>query len=217
MEKLYRETKGSLMQINDLLGKLDRAFDVGEIDAIKLEVNKKLNETINAFDQLDLYVVKEPATKRYDAKIKVDQLKYDLNHFRAAFNTISNKKDQKRLEEKRREELLRTTFNVNKSNDSVLNLEYDQNELRHHNRLAKSNDEVDRMIQHGENVLENLKGQSSMLKEVKRKMLNVTNTLGLSNTLIRMIDRRNISDRYILFGGMIITCIVMFLTIKYLI
>lgn len=73
------------------------------------------------------------------------------------------------------------------------------------------------MIEHGENLLENLKNQTSMLKDVKRKILSVTNTLGLSNTLIRMIDRRNVSDRYILFGGMIITCIVMFLTIKYLI
>ncbi len=73
------------------------------------------------------------------------------------------------------------------------------------------------MIEHGENLLENLKNQTSMLKDVKRKILSVANTLGLSNTLIRMIDRRNISDRYILFGGMIITCIVMFLTIKYLI
>ncbi len=73
------------------------------------------------------------------------------------------------------------------------------------------------MIGHGEILLENLKNQTSMLKDVKRKILSVTNTLGLSNTLIRMIDRRNVSDKYILFGGMIITCIVMFLTIKYLI
>jgi Golgi SNAP receptor complex protein 2 len=92
MEKLYRETKTMLMQINDLLGKLDRAFDFGEIDAIKIEVGKKLTEATNAFDQLDLYVVKEPATKRYDAKMRVDQLKYDLTHFRAAFNTIVNRK-----------------------------------------------------------------------------------------------------------------------------
>ena len=92
MEKLYRETKTNLMQINDLLGKLDRAFDYGEIDAIKSEISSKLVATTNSFDQLDLYVVKEPATKRYDAKMRVDQLKYDLTHFKAAFNTIVNKK-----------------------------------------------------------------------------------------------------------------------------
>ena len=73
------------------------------------------------------------------------------------------------------------------------------------------------MIDHGENVLNNLKEQSNMLKTVKGKILNITNSLGLSNTLIRMIERRSTSDKYILYGGMIITCIIMFLTIKYLI
>jgi hypothetical protein len=32
-----------------------------------------------------------------------------------------------------------------------------------------------------------------------------------------MIERRNTSDKYILIAGMVITCIIMFLTVKYLI
>ena len=73
------------------------------------------------------------------------------------------------------------------------------------------------MIDHGEHALDDIKKQSTMLKTVKSKMLNITNSLGLSNTLIRMIERRNTSDKYILYGGMIITCIIMFLAVKYLI
>jgi Golgi SNAP receptor complex protein 2 len=92
MEKAYRETKTNLLQINDLLSKLDRAFDYGEIDATKLEISKKLSEITGSFDQLDLYVVKEPVTKRYDAKMRVDQLKYDFTHYRTAFNTIVQRK-----------------------------------------------------------------------------------------------------------------------------
>ena len=72
------------------------------------------------------------------------------------------------------------------------------------------------MIDHGENSLNNLKEQTSMLKTIKGKMLNITNSLGLSNTLIRMIERRNTSDKYVLYGGMVITCIIIFLTVKYL-
>jgi len=44
---------------------------------------------------------------------------------------------------------------------------------------------MDRLIAQGENSLHNMREQNSMLKEVKRKMLNVANTLGLSGTLIR--------------------------------
>lgn len=76
---------------------------------------------------------------------------------------------------------------------------------------------MDRMIDHGENILEGLKFQSSTLKEIKRKILSATNTLGLSSTLIKMIDRRSTSDKYVLYAGMIITCIIMFLAVRYLI
>ena len=84
-------------------------------------------------------------------------------------------------------------------------------------QYATTNIEMDRMIEHGENVLGSIKGQSEMLKGVKSKMLNVGNALGLSRTLIKMIDRRSVSDRYLLVIGMIVTCIIMFLTVKFLI
>ena len=42
---------------------------------------------------------------------------------------------------------------------------------------------MDRMIFQGETALGNLKEQNSMLKEVKRKILSVANTLGLSGNL----------------------------------
>ena len=72
------------------------------------------------------------------------------------------------------------------------------------------------MIAHGEGTLSSLKEQNSALKFIKTKMLNVTNSLGLSNTLIRMIERRNQSDKFILYGGMVFTLFIMFLTVKYI-
>jgi Golgi SNAP receptor complex protein 2 len=72
------------------------------------------------------------------------------------------------------------------------------------------------MILHAENVLNDIKEQSSLLKDVKRKILNVTNSLGLSNTLIRLIEKRNTSDKYVLYAGMFITCVIMFLVWKFL-
>lgn len=74
---------------------------------------------------------------------------------------------------------------------------------------------MDRMIDHGENVLKHVQTQNDFLKDFKRKILNVTNSLGLSNSLLGMIERRNTSDKYVLFGGMLITCIIMFLAVKY--
>ena len=92
MDKLYRETKTGLMEISDLLEKFENALAQEASEAIKLNIVSKLNGIHTACDQLDIYVTKEPASRKYDAKIKVDQLKYDLQHFRAAFNSIQYKK-----------------------------------------------------------------------------------------------------------------------------
>ena len=51
----------------------------------------------------------------------------------------------------------------------------------------------------------------------QRKILDVTNTLGLSNTVMRLIEKRQFQDKFILFGGMIVTCIIMYLVWVYLV
>lgn len=47
-------------------------------------------------------------------------------------------------------------------------------------------------------------------------MLDVANMLGLSNTVMRLIEKRATQDKFIMMGGMLITCVVMFLVVKYL-
>lgn len=49
-----------------------------------------------------------------------------------------------------------------------------------------------------------------------KKMLDVANMLGLSNTVMRLIERRATQDKFIMIGGMLLTCIFMFLVIRYL-
>ena len=62
---------------------------------------------------------------------------------------------------------------------------------------------------------ENLREQRHMIKGVKRKIIDVANTLNLSTTVMRLIDRKTEGDKWILYGGMTITCIVMFLIISF--
>lgn len=63
---------------------------------------------------------------------------------------------------------------------------------------------------------ENLRHQGLSMKGVRKKMLNFAQTLGVSNTVMRLIERRTTQDKYILFGGMIVTLIIMFLLYKLL-
>ena len=87
--------------------------------------------------------------------------------------------------------------------------------LAHHSRLHDSHREIDNIIDTGSNVFDNLRQQRMTLKGAHKKVLDLANTLGLSNTVMRMIEKRTYQDKYILFGGMIVTGVIMFLIWKY--
>ena len=92
MDKLYIETKGSLMQLNDLLIKFDQSITTDDGQTFKAEINERLGHIGKNCDQLDIFVTKEPAARRFDSKLKVDQLKYDFQHYKAAFGSMQYKK-----------------------------------------------------------------------------------------------------------------------------
>jgi len=75
--------------------------------------------------------------------------------------------------------------------------------------------DIDDIISHGSSIMDSLRNQRGTLKGVKTRMLNMANTLGLSNTVMRLIERRTTEDKLILFGGMIITSVIMFILWRY--
>ena len=118
------------------------------------------------------------------------------------------------LDERRREKLLSMKFRTNsQSNDTKIALEY---ALEHHNSLQNADQNLGQMLYTGSATLDQLKNQRGSLKGVRKRMLDIGNTLGLSSTVMRMIDKRGTQDKWIVYGEMILTCIVMFLSVKYL-
>mmetsp|Transcript_22786 Transcript_22786/g.45820 ORF Transcript_22786/g.45820 Transcript_22786/m.45820 type:complete len:180 (+) Transcript_22786:312-851(+) len=82
---------------------------------------------------------------------------------------------------------------------------------RNNESLNNSHREADRILETGRAALENLRTQGSLLKSAHRKVLDVANTLGLSNSLIKMIERRENVDKIIVFAGMFISLVILFL------
>jgi hypothetical protein len=68
--------------------------------------------------------------------------------------------------------------------------------------LQSSSGMVDELAAFGEGVLASLREQRGMLKGAHRRVLDVGATLGLSSTLMRVIERRTAGDRIIVYGGM---------------
>ena len=58
--------------------------------------------------------------------------------------------------------------------------------------------------------------QRSSLKGVQRKVLDMAQTLGLSNNVLRMIERRQFWDKVILYGGMLTTLALIWFVFRYM-
>lgn len=81
--------------------------------------------------------------------------------------------------------------------------------------FQNANRGVEDLLQSGAGILENLRNQHMTVKGAHRRLYDIANTLGLSNTTMRLIERRAYQDQFILFGGMVFTLIVIGLIVFY--
>ena len=61
------------------------------------------------------------------------------------------------------------------------------------------------------NITDELWHQKALLSQTRNKLLNMTNLVGFSNSLIRVITQRSTVDQWILIGGMCLTLFIIFL------
>jgi len=200
-----------LEQINSLFVQLER--HVGHQDEIQIEetINKKIEELNQTFDRLEVYVMKEPPNRRQATRLKLNQLKYDSSHLTASLRSFQKKRYLRDKERSDREELLNRRFTTN-SEDTSINIDYS---LQHQRSLHNANRGVDDLLNQGYATLGNLRDQREVLKKTRTRMLNFLNTLGLSNTVMQLIERRAYQDKFVLFGGMIVTVCIIFFVYMY--
>jgi len=75
---------------------------------------------------------------------------------------------------------------------------------------------MDDLLSAGSNIIESMRDQRSVLKGARKKILDIAGTLGLSNTTMRMIEKRAAQDKVLLIAGMLITLLIVVLTVKFI-
>jgi len=69
--------------------------------------------------------------------------------------------------------------------------------------LSHSSQLIDEYTALAGHVLGSIKSQRTTLKSAHKKVLDVATSLGLSSTLMRMIERRTTADKILVYGGMV--------------
>lgn len=88
--------------------------------------------------------------------------------------------------------------------------------LQFNESLQSAHRGMDELIGSGTSILAGLRDQRVTLKGTHKKILDVANMLGLSNTVMRLIEKRAFQDKFLMLGGMALTCLIMFLVVQYL-
>ncbi|XP_034567436.1 Golgi SNAP receptor complex member 2 isoform X1 [Notolabrus celidotus] len=211
METLYHQTNKQIQEVQSRMGGLERT-DRESVHLLENELQARIDQIFNHLERLEILASKEPPNRRQNAKLRVDQLKYDVQHLRTALQTFQHRRYAREAQEREREELMSRNFTTNDADTSI----HIDDTIHLNSNLQTAHRGIDEILDTGSGILNGLRDQRSTLKGTHKKMLDVANMLGLSNTVMRLIERRATQDKLIMIGGMLLTCVFMFLVIRYL-
>ncbi|KAL4660530.1 Golgi SNAP receptor complex member 2 [Arapaima gigas] len=211
METLYHQTNKQIHDVQSSMGRLEMT-DRDSVHLLENELQARIDSIFSHLERLEILASKEPPNRRQNAKLRVDQLKYDVQHLQSGLQNFQHRRYAREAQEREREELMARTFTTNDADTSI---PIDET-LQFNSSLHNAHRGIDDLLGSGSSILDGLRDQRSTLKGTHKKMLDVANMLGLSNTVMRLIEKRAFQDKFIMIGGMLVTCIVMFLVVKYL-
>ncbi|KAM5135458.1 Golgi SNAP receptor complex member 2 isoform 1-T1 [Mantella aurantiaca] len=211
MEALYHQSNKHIHEVQSHMGRLETC-DKQSVHLVENEIQARIDQIFSNLERLEILCSKEPPSKRQNAKLRVDQLKYDVQHLQTALRNFQHRRYAREQQEKEREELLTRSYTTN---DSETSIHIDET-LQFNSSVRNAHQGMDDLLGSGTNILEGLRDQRKTLKGAQKKILDVANMLGLSNTVMRLIEKRAFQDKVIMIGGMLLTCVVMILVIKYL-
>lgn len=91
MEALYHQTNKMCHEVQGDLSRLERT-PPSEVHIVENEVQARIDHIISNCERLEILVNKEPPTRRANAKLRVDQLKYDCQHLQSALRNMQHKR-----------------------------------------------------------------------------------------------------------------------------
>jgi len=174
------------------------------------ELFLSLDELMRQLDLLENLTHKETPSQREIWKRKILELREDAQSIRRQGEHYDRMVSAGIRQRKEREELLarrrknRDTATGGGEEDEMQQLS------READSLASSRNMMNDLLASGQANLSSLVGQRQRMRWVNRKMLDIGNKIGLSNSTMRMIERRDATDAYLVFGGMFVTMLVIY-------
>lgn len=204
LSELLPEEKRKLHELEQQLIELER----GNATIHASDISIGLNEMSARLDELDKLVLKEPKARRDDCRRRVQHLRTTYAHIRDSLQNLVRRKDRSRYDANRRDLFAESNRNIEAGDIEA--------ELAENSSLQRSGRMLNEYIAVGQETMSNLMSQKERLKGIQRKAFDILNSLGIANTLMRAVERRDSVDQWIVYGGMVFIVVLIVLVYMYL-
>ncbi|KAI8391769.1 uncharacterized protein BYT42DRAFT_207926 [Radiomyces spectabilis] len=220
MNSLYNH---ALKQSQALQRDLDK-FATGQDASAGLQgqITASFNSLQRSIDDYDNLAKRELiATKKETAQTRVKTFRQSLQEMKTRFEMIKKQHETQKYEQNRESLLARRPTRTSLTPDITSAPEYPYQSrsefaMRQHSFIDSTDTQLDDFITQASNILENLTDQHGILKKTQKKLLDAANTLGLSQNVIRFIERRTAQDKWIFIAGLVVTILLIWLISSYL-
>uniref|UniRef100_A0A7S4C436 Membrin n=1 Tax=Chrysotila carterae TaxID=13221 RepID=A0A7S4C436_CHRCT len=196
METHHANARKVVLGVQKMLVELETGRDTS------LELQSSISQHLNALARevhaLEALLPGEGARRSLWRK-RISHLQDESASQRAALSKFAARIHMRQREQEEREQLIQR---VKSSGEHAISIDYHASEK---SSLSQADAQLDSLTSNATSVLSALRTQSASLKGVQRKLLDFTHTLGLSDTVMRIIESRQFWDKVILYGGMLLT------------
>ncbi|KAK3038443.1 hypothetical protein RJ639_030609 [Escallonia herrerae] len=211
LSDLYQGSKRLLLKSRDGLERLERlefSSSTAAVDSSDLSaaVRTDLAQIRSLCADMDRLWRSVPAKSQRDLwKRKVEQVAEEADSLKESLDKYFQRRQRRVQEVQERAELL---GRANGESSHVLRI-FDE-EAQAMVSARNSSRMLEEATATGAAILSRYSEQRDRLKSAQRKALDVLNTVGLSNSVLRFIERRNRLDQLIKCAGMVLTVIIVF-------
>ncbi|EFJ10625.1 hypothetical protein SELMODRAFT_79688 [Selaginella moellendorffii] len=216
LSDVYQQARVSLFKVRDGLERLERlecstsssssSPRDGTLSGSEItqSVKRDLGQLQKYSEELDqLWRLQLQKSQRDLWKRKVEQVLEEADSLRLGLEKYLGRQHRRQIEAQERADLFRRM-----NGDSAQVLQIFDDEQQAMRSLQRSSNMLEEAMAAGVAVLSKYSVQRDRLKSAQRKALDILTTVGLSNAVLRVIEKRHRIDKWISYTGMIVTIVV---------
>eukprot|EP00607_Mallomonas_marina_P007789 CAMPEP_0182418806 /NCGR_PEP_ID=MMETSP1167-20130531/3180_1 /TAXON_ID=2988 /ORGANISM="Mallomonas Sp, Strain CCMP3275" /LENGTH=194 /DNA_ID=CAMNT_0024593209 /DNA_START=153 /DNA_END=734 /DNA_ORIENTATION=- len=144
-------------------------------------------------DELEKLANKESLARRDDMKRRVQHLRTSYNHMKSSYDNILRRFNDQNFDAKKFE-----LIGGIEADAIRFDLEAGEN-----SSLSRSGQMLNDYIATGRESLSELISQRERMKSIQRKVFDILRYLGISNSIMQIVERREGADKWLVIAGMI--------------